>query len=117
MENNEYEKYDVTSDPSELSDDSSENEQSSNQIDITKIAIFAGIVGFISSIGMGIKIWKTKRELKKANIALEKEREKNKLYQEAVKKHQAEINALKDDLEREEYKNRLWEELKSITEG
>ena len=39
------------------------------------------------------------------------EREKNVLYLDALKKHQAEINALKSDLEREEYKNRLWEEL------
>ena len=114
MDNNEYENY---NNPSELSEDSSEDEQDSKQIDITKIAIGAGIIGFLSSIVMGIKTWKTKRKLKKANIALEKEREKNKLYQEALKKHQAEINALKDDLEREEYKNRLWEELKSITEG
>ena len=41
---------------------------------------------------------------------------KNALYQEAIRKHQAEINALKNDREREEYKNRLWEELKARSE-
>lgn len=45
-----------------------------------------------------------------------KEREKNVLYQEAIKKHQAEINALKNDIEREEYKNRLWAELQARME-
>ncbi len=114
MDNNEYENY---NNPSELSEDSSEDEQDSKQIDITKIAIGAGIIGFLSSIVMGIKTWKTKRKLKKANIALEKEREKNILYLEAIKKHQAEINALKTDLEREEYKNRLWAELQARMEA
>ena len=52
----------------------------------------------------------------KTRKKLNKERDKNKLYQEALKKHQAEISALKTDLEREEYKNRLWEELKSKRE-
>ena len=46
-----------------------------------------------------------------------KEREKNKLYQEALKKHQAQINALKSAREREEYKDRLWEALMSQREG
>lgn len=45
------------------------------------------------------------------------EREKNVLYQEAIKKHQAEINALKSDIEREEYKNRLWAELQARMEA
>ncbi len=45
------------------------------------------------------------------------EREKNVLYQEAIKKHQAEINALKSDIEREAYKNRLWEELQARMEA
>ena len=58
---------------------------------------------------MGIKAWISGR-------ALKKEREKNALYQEAIRKHQAEINALKNDREREEYKNRLWEELKARSE-
>lgn len=47
----------------------------------------------------------------------EQNREKDLLYQEALKKHQAEIDALKTDIEREEYKNRLWEELMSKMEG
>lgn len=49
--------------------------------------------------------------------SLEQEREKNVLYQEALKKHQAEIDTLKTDIEREEYKNRLWKELMSKMEG
>lgn len=40
-----------------------------------------------------------------------REREKNKAYQEILKKHQAQIDALKSAKEREEYKNKLWEEL------
>ena len=44
-------------------------------------------------------------------------RKKNKLYQEVLRKHQAEINALKNAKEREEYKNRLLEELMTKTEG
>lgn len=31
------------------------------------------------------------------------------LYQEALRKHQAEIDTLKSDKEREEYKQKLWE--------
>lgn len=36
-----------------------------------------------------------------------KQKEKECLYQEAIRKHQAEINILKTDKEREEYKERL----------
>ena len=43
--------------------------------------------------------------------SLKQEREKNVLYQEALKEDEAEIESLKTDIEREEYKNRLWEEL------
>lgn len=117
MNKSEYDNSEDKATPDELSEDNFENEQDNSLPDVAKISIIVAIFSFITSIGMGIKTWKSKRALKKANIALEKEREKNKLYQEALKKHQAEINALKDDLEREEYKNQLWEELKSITEG
>jgi hypothetical protein len=40
-----------------------------------------------------------------------KNAEKSKLYQEAIRKHQAEIDILKTDKERESYKQRLWEEI------
>ena len=42
----------------------------------------------LTTIGIGIKDFFTSRKLKQ-------EREKNKLYQEALKKHQAQINELK----------------------
>ncbi len=45
--------------------------------------------------------------------ALKQEREKNKLYQDALKKHQAEISELKSEKERRAYKDRLWEELQA----
>lgn len=69
------------------------------------------IIGFLSgtSIVLTIKNLWTSHQLKK-------EREKNALYQEAIRKHQAEINALKNDKEREEYRNHLWEELKRQSE-
>ena len=78
-------------------------------MDAGQVGIWVGIGGFLFGIGMGIKAWISGR-------ALKKEREKNALYQEAIRKHQAEINALKNDREREEYKNRLWEELKARSE-
>ena len=84
-------------------------EQNSEGLDAGQVGIWVGIGGFLFGIGMGIKAWITSR-------ALKKEREKNALYQEAIRKHQAEINALKNDREREEYKNRLWEELKARSE-
>ena len=77
-------------------------EQTSEGLDAGQVGIWVGIGGFLFGIGMGIKAWISGR-------ALKKEREKNALYQEAIRKHQAEINALKNDREREEYKNRLWE--------
>lgn len=79
-------------------------ETESSGLDAGQAGLIAGAVGVVFGIGMGIKAWWTKRQLKK-------EREKNALYQEAIRKHQAEINALKNDKEREEYKNRLYEEL------
>lgn len=84
-------------------------EQTSEGLDAGQVGIWVGIGGFLFGIGMGIKAWISGRTLKK-------EREKNALYQEAIRKHQAEINALKNDREREEYKNRLWEELKARSE-
>lgn len=81
-------------------------EQTSEGLDAGQVGIWVGIGGFLFGIGMGLKDWISGR-------ALKKEREKNVFYQEAIRKHQAEINALKNDREREEYKNRLWEELKA----
>ena len=78
-------------------------------MDAGQVGIWVGIGGFLFGIGMGLKARRTGR-------ALKKEREKNVFYQEAIRKHQAEINALKNDREREEYKNRLWEELKARAE-
>ncbi len=84
-------------------------EQTSEGLDAGQVGIWVGIGGFLFGIGMGLKAWISGR-------ALKKEREKNVFYQEAIRKHQAEINALKNDREREEYKNRLWEELKARAE-
>lgn len=84
-------------------------EQTSEGLDAGQVGIWVGIGGFLFGIGMGIKAWISGR-------ALKKEREKNALYQEAIRKHQAEINALKNDREREEYKDRLWEELTARSE-
>ena len=44
------------------------------------------------------------------------QREKNKLYQEALKKHQAQINELKNEKERREYRDRLWAEIQAEME-
>ncbi len=67
--------------------------------------------GLTSTLGIvAIDDYKTKSKL-------DQERAKNQLYQEALKKHQAELNALKSDIEREKYKNRLWREVMSMTEG
>ena len=76
-----------------------------NGLDVDGAGILIGIGGLLFGVGMGIKSWITSRKLKK-------EREKNKLYQEAIRKHQAEIDALKNDREREAYKEQLWEALK-----
>ena len=51
----------------------------------------------LTTIGIGIKDFFTSRE-------------KNKLYQEALKKHQAQINELKNEKERREYRDRPWAE-------
>ena len=84
-------------------------EQNAGGLDAGQVGLWVGVGGFLFGIGMGIKAWISRR-------ALKKEREKNALYQEAIRKHQTEINALKNDREREEYKNRLWEELKARSE-
>lgn len=84
-------------------------EQNAEGLDAGQVGLWVGVGGFLFGIGMGIKAWISRR-------ALKKEREKNALYQEAIRKHQTEINALKNDREREEYKNRLWEELKARSE-
>lgn len=84
-------------------------EQNAEGLDAGQVGLWVGVGGFLFGIGMGIKAWISRR-------ALKKEQEKNALYQEAIRKHQAEINALKNDREREEYKNRLWEELKARSE-
>lgn len=63
----------------------------------------------LTTIGIGIKDFFTSRKLKQ-------EREKNKLYQEALKKHQAQINELKNEKERREYRDRLWAEIQAEME-
>lgn len=71
-----------------------------------EIGVGVGIAGAIFGICMGIKAWIANRKLKQ-------EREKNKLYQELIRKHQVEIDALKNDREREVYKEQLWAALKA----
>lgn len=51
----------------------------------------------------------------KVRASRNNERKKNKLFQEALRKHQAEIDALKNLKEREEYKNQLWKEIMNNT--
>ena len=62
-------------------------EQTSEGLDAGQVGIWVGTGGFLFGIGMGLKDWISGR-------ALKKEREKNVFYQEAIRKHQAEINAL-----------------------
>lgn len=63
----------------------------------------------LTTISLGIKDFFTSRKLKQ-------EREKNKLYQEALRKHQAEINEFKSARERREYRDRLWAEIQAEME-
>jgi hypothetical protein len=71
--------------------------------------LIAAIVFCLTTIGFGIKDFFTSRNLKQ-------EQEKNKLYQEALKKHQAQINELKNEKERREYRDRLWAEIQAEME-
>lgn len=63
----------------------------------------------LTAIGLSIKNFFISKELKQ-------EREKNALYQKALKMHQAEINELKSENERREYKDRLWAEIQAEME-
>lgn len=86
-----------------------ENEEVCNTdegLGAAEIGVGVGIIGAAFGIYMGIKTWI-------ANKKLKQEREKNKLYQELIRKHQAEIDALKNDREREAYKEQLWAALKA----
>ena len=47
---------------------------------------------------------------------LKQEREKNALYQKALKMHQAEIDELKSEKARREYRDRLWAEIQAELE-
>lgn len=85
-------------------------EENETGFNAEQVGIGAGILGLIFGIGMGIKAWHDNR-------ALKKEREKNALYQEALRKHQAIIDELKSEKERREYRDRLWEELNADKEG
>ena len=110
MENHEYtrEKQLLSEDESNAFGDIQENNSSSGKYDLWGYII--GGIGMLFDGCMGIKAWKAKR-------ALKKEREKNKVYQGIIKKHQLQIDALKSAKEREEYKNRLWAELQARMEA
>lgn len=95
MENNELDDLDVG--------------QDTERLNTGEVGIVFGIISILFGGGMGIRAWINGR-------ALRKEKEKNLLYQEVIRKHQAEIDALKNFKEREDYKNRLWEELNSQSE-
>ena len=84
-------------------------QQDSAGIDTEKVGIGVGIAGALLGLCMWIKSIITSKKLKE-------EREKNALYQEAIRMHQAEINALKNDKEREAYKELLWEEIQKHSE-
>ena len=73
------------------------------------LGLIAAIDLGLTTIGIGIKDFFTSRKLKQ-------EREKNKLYQEVLKKHQAQINELKNEKERREYRDRLWAEIQAEME-
>ncbi len=73
------------------------------------LGLIAAIDLGLTTIGIGIKDFFTSRKLKQ-------EREKNKLYQETLKKHQAQINELKNEKERREYRDRLWAEIQAEME-
>ena len=84
-------------------------EETTEGLDAGEIGVGVGIAGVLFGLIMGIKAWHDNR-------ALKKEREKNALYQEALRKHQAEINELKSEKERRAYRDRLWEQLQAEME-
>lgn len=65
--------------------------------------VIAAIIASIVAVGLGIKAWRTSRKLKK-------EQEKNVAFQEIIRKHQAEIDALTSEKEHNEYLIQLYEE-------
>lgn len=71
--------------------------------------LIAAIGLVLTTIGLGIKDFFTSKKLKQ-------ERNKNKLYQETLKKHQAQINELKNEKECREYRDRLWAEIQAEME-
>ncbi len=71
--------------------------------------IWTTIVLTATTIGLGVKNFFTSRKLKQ-------EREKNALYQKALKMHQAEIDELKSEKARREYRDRLWAEIQAELE-
>lgn len=95
MENNEFDNVNEQQEVAENSSDS--------------LWILAAIGLGLTTIGLGIKDFFTSRKL-------QQEREKNKLYQDALRIHQAEINELKSEQERRAYRDRLWEELQAEME-
>lgn len=87
------------------SDEELNDEKDNNSSDIDPVKVAGGIGLIVTLIAFVNEKWKN-HKLKKMN----------KLYQEALRKHQAEIDILKNDKEREEYKERLWEELQKKSE-
>lgn len=109
MDNNELDIYEEEQIIDSCDTESLDDMQDDKQLDTNKICIGVGVIGSLFGIFMGIKSWRTDR-------ALKKERANNKLFQEALRKHQAEINDLKKAKERKEYENLLWEELMTKSE-
>ena len=83
--------------------------QDSEGLGSDKIVIGFCIGATIVTIIMGIKAWRIDK-------AFKTETEKNLQYQEIIRKHQAEIDAVKNDMEREVYKKRLWNAIMAETE-
>lgn len=77
--------------------------------DSDNLWIWTTIVLTATTIGLGVKNFFTSRKLKQ-------EREKNALYQKALKMHQAEIDELKSEKARREYRDRLWAEIQAELE-
>ncbi len=113
MEKENNEKYESNEDkPTELIEaDNQEGVQNNtpSSSDNGSMGFIIGAIGGSFGLFMAFKAWRAKK-------ALKKEREKNKAYMEEIKKHQAEIAAIKGRKQREEYKSMLWEELMSKKE-